>query len=146
MRSDADSVEQYIQALPEDRREAITALRRVILDNLPAGYEEMMQYGMIGYSVPLSRHPNTYNGQPLSYVALASQKNYISLYLMGIYSRPEQAEWFTETWQATGKKLNMGKSCVRFRKLDDVPLDLIGQVVAMTSVDEFIATYEHSRS
>lgn len=146
MRSDADSVEQYIQALPEDRREAITALRRVILDNLPAGYEEMMQYGMIGYSVPLSRHPNTYNGQPLSYVALASQKNYISLYLMGIYSRPEQAEWFTQTWQATGKKLNMGKSCVRFRKLDDVPLDLIGQVVAMTSVDEFIATYEHSRS
>lgn len=146
MRSDADSVEQYIQALPEDRREAITALRRVILDNLPAGYEEMMQYGMIGYSVPLSRYPNTYNGQPLSYVALASQKNYISLYLMGIYSRPEQAEWFTETWQATGKKLNMGKSCVRFRKLDDVPLDLIGQVVAMTSVDEFIATYEHSRS
>lgn len=146
MRSDADSVEQYIQALPEDRREAITALRRVILDNLPAGYEEMMQYGMIGYSVPLSRYPNTYNGQPLSYVALASQKNYISLYLMGIYSRPEQAEWFTQTWQATGKKLNMGKSCVRFRKLDDVPLDLIGQVVAMTSVDEFIATYEHSRS
>src|SRR5690606_14117338 len=98
MRSDADSVEQYIQALPEDRREAITALWRVILDNLPAGYEEMMQYGMIGYSVPLSRYPNTYNGQPLSYVALASQKNYISLYLMGIYSRPEQAEWFTETW------------------------------------------------
>ena len=143
--SKARTVEEYLDALPEGRKQELATLREVILENLPAGYEEGMQYGMIGYFVPLERYPETYNGQPLAYVNLASQKNYISLYLMGIFAYPEQDEWFREQWTASGKKLNMGKSCVRFRKLDDVPLDVVGQAVAMTSVDEYIATYERSR-
>ena len=142
VQSTASTVEEYLAELPPDRREAVSALRRVILDNLPDGYVECMQYGMIGYVVPLERHPVTYNGQPLEYAAIVSQKSYISVYLMGVYSDPELEAWFQERYRATGKKLNMGKSCVRFKKLDDVPLDLIGETIARMPVDEFIKRYE----
>ena len=104
-----------------------------------------MQYGMISYYIPLERYPDTYNQQPLAIAALANQKRYMSLYLMGIYANEDDAWWFREKWTLSGKRLDMGKSCVRFRKLDDVPLDVVGEAVARTSADDFIADYERSR-
>ena len=146
MRSDAKTVDEYLSELDNGRREAITAVRNVILDNLPAGYQEVMQYGMISYIIPLSVVGNTYNGQPLMYIALASQKQYMSLYLTSVYSDPAVAEWFTQRYLATGKKLNMGKSCVRFRKLEDLPLELVGEVAARTPIAQFVEMYGAPRS
>ena len=144
--STAQTAVQYIAEMPPDRREAISAVRNVILDHLPEGYRETMQFGMIGYVVPLDRYPETYNRQPLEYVALASHKNYMSLYLMNIYGDKETERWFTDRYRASGKKLDMGKSCVRFKSLEDLPIDLIGEAVARTAVDEFIERYEASRA
>jgi hypothetical protein len=146
MQSNVQTVAEYLASLPEDRRHAIAAVRDVIRQNLPEGYEEGMQFGMIGYCIPLSRFPKTYNGQPLSYVALANQKNYMSVYLMAVYGHAETERWFRDAYSASGKKLEMGKSCVRFKKLEDLPLDVIGQAVARVSVDKYIAVYEQSRS
>lgn len=140
MRSEAENVEEYIAGLPEGRREAIRAVRELILANLPEGYAEEMAFGMIGYVVPLERCPDTYNGRPLSYAALASQKNHMSLYLMSVYG--EAGEAFRERWAATGKKLDMGKSCVRFRSLDDLALDVIAAEIAANPVDLHIEHYE----
>ena len=145
MQSDADSVQAYLAELPDDRREIVEAVRSVIVESLPAGFEEGMQYGMIGYYVPLERYPVTYNGQPLGVAALASQKRHLSLYLMGIYGDDGESSWFRERWAETGKKLDMGKSCVRFRRLDDLALDVVGEAIARTSVDDFIDVYERSR-
>lgn len=145
MQSSAQTVQEYLESLPEDRRHALESVRQVILEHLPEGYEEGMQYGMIGYYIPLSRYPKTYNGQALGYAALASQKNYMSLYLMNIYGDPQIEQWFREEFRRTGKRLDMGKSCVRFKRVDDLPLDLIGQAIALASVDEFIHCYERSR-
>ena len=144
-KSKAATAEEYLAELVEDRRAALAAVLKVILDHLPEGYEETMRYGMIGYVVPLESYPTTYNGQPLTYAALASQKNYMTLYLMNIYSDPEAERWFVEQYEVSGKKLDMGKSCVRFKKLDDLPMDLIGQAIAATSMAEFIRMYEASR-
>lgn len=144
--SNATTVEEYLEDLPADRKLTLSTLRSVIQENLPDGYEEGMQYGMIGYYIPLKRYPVTYNKQPLSYVGLASQKNYVSLYLQCVYSDDELESRFRAEWEVTGKKLNMGKSCVRFKTLEDVPLDVIGRAIASTSVDEFIAMYERSRA
>ena len=143
--SSAQTVEEYLAELAPNRREAINAVRKVILDNLPAGYEEVMQFGMIGYVIPLERYPVTYNKQALQYAALASQKHYMSVYLMNVYGDPDAEQWFAEQYRASGKKLDMGKSCVRFKKLDDLPLDLIGRAIARTPVDEYIAVYEAAR-
>jgi uncharacterized protein YdhG (YjbR/CyaY superfamily) len=143
--SKATTVDEYLAEQSPDRRLALEAIRRVILENLPRGYVETMQYGMIGYVVPLEKYPVTYNKQPLGVAALASQKNYLSLYLMNVYGDPETERWFVEEYQASGKKLDMGKSCVRFKKLEDLPLDLIGRAIARTSVDEFIGMYEAAR-
>jgi uncharacterized protein YdhG (YjbR/CyaY superfamily) len=143
--SDAATPEEMIAALPPDRREAIAAVRDVIRANLPAGYEEGMQFGMIGYYVPLERFPDTYNGQPLGLAALASQTNHMSLYLNTVYGDPETERWFRDRYAASGKKLDMGKSCVRFRKLDDLPLDLIGETIARTPVDRYVERYEAVR-
>ena len=126
MRSDAQTVEAYLAELPDDRRAAISAVREVILENLPDGYEESMNWGMIAYEVPLSTYPDTYNGQPLSYAALASQKNHMAVYLSGIYMDEDAREKFERDYRATGKRFDVGKSCVRFRKLDDLPLPVIG--------------------
>lgn len=145
MSTGVTTVQDYLEGLSDDRREAVEAVRQVILENLPEGFEEGIQYGMISYFVPLERYPDTYNRQPLAFAGIASQKNYISVYLHGLYSDPEAADWFVEEYKKTGKKLDMGKSCVRFRKLDDLPLDLIGEAVASDSVDDFIARYEASR-
>lgn len=144
-RSEATTVEQYLAELDPERREQIGAVRDVVLASLPEGYRETMNWGMISYEVPLERYPNTYNKQPLAYAALASQKNYMSLYLMGLYGNPEREQDFEERYRATGKRYDMGKSCVRFRRLDDLPLDLIAEVIAATPVEEHIAHYEAAR-
>ena len=143
--SSAQTVEEYLAELAPDRREAINTVRKVILDNLPTGYEEMMQFGMISYVIPLDRYPVTYNKQALQYAALASQKHYMSVYLMSVYSDSDSEQWFAEQYRASGKKLDMGKSCVRFKKLDDLPLDLIGRAIARTPVEAYIEVYEAAR-
>ena len=143
--SKASTVPEYLAELPEDRRPSIEAVRAVILEHLPPGYEEAMQYGMISYVVPFSRYPDTYNKQPLAIASLANQKRYMALYLMGVYADDGES-WFQQQWRATGKKLDMGKSCVRFKRLDDVALDVVGAAIARTSVDEFIEQYERSRA
>jgi hypothetical protein len=144
VQSDADTVDGYLAALPDDRRPIVEAVRRVVLDHLPAGFEEVMQYGMISYVVPLERYPDTYNGQALAVASLASQKRHLSLYLMGVYGDASAEAWLRERWPAD-KKLDMGKSCLRFKRLEDLPLELIGEVIERTSVDDFIAVYERSR-
>lgn len=139
MRSEAKTVEEYILELPEDRQIAIQAVRKVILANLPQGYEEVMNWGMITYQVPLKTYPDTYNNKPLMYAALVSQKNHMSVYLMGIYMSEKDREKFEKVYRATGKRYDVGKSCVRFRKLDDLPLPLIGDSIASLKVDDFLS-------
>ncbi|MEU4806474.1 DUF1801 domain-containing protein [Actinosynnema sp. NPDC023587] len=136
VRSKAATVEEYLGELPADRRDAVAQVREVILANLPDGYQEGMAWGMITYSVPLSRSGKTYNGQPLGYVALASQKNHLSLYLMCVDGGRERE--FRAEFEATGRKLDMGKSCVRFTRVEDLPLDVIGREVARYPVDAFL--------
>ena len=142
MRSEATTVDQYLSELPDDRRTAIETVRAKILANLPDGYEEAMNWGMIAYQIPLETYPDTYNKQPLMYAALASQKNHMAVYLSGIYISDESREEFEAAYRATGKKLDVGKSCVRFKKLDDLPLDLIGDSIASIPVDRLIARFE----
>lgn len=139
MRSDAMTVEEYLAELPDERAEAIRAVRETILANLPNGFEEAMNWGMITYQVPLETYPDTYNGKPLMYTALASQKNYMVVYLMGTYASEEAREAFEAAYRATGKPLDVGKSCLRFKRLDDLPLDLIGECIASETVDTFVA-------
>jgi hypothetical protein len=145
MRSEATTVDQYLAELPGDRRDAISALRKVILKNLPKGYEEGMDYGMIGYHVPHSIYPPGYHcnpKQPLPFAALASQKNHMAFYLMCMYGDSEYETWLREAWAKSGKKLDMGKSCIRFKKLDDVPLDVIGAAIKKVPVKKYVAFYE----
>ena len=131
----------YLASLPADRREAIAAVRDVVRANLPPGYEEGMQFGMIGWVVPLERFPDTYNGQPLPLAGLASQKRYMSLYLNTVYGDPDTERWFRERFAASGKRLDMGKSCVRFRRLEDLPLDVIGEAIARVPLEQYVARY-----
>ena len=146
MRSEAATVRQYLDALPADRRKAIAALRKVIVANLPKGYEEVMNWGMITYQVPLRTYPDTYNGQPLMYAALASQKNHMAVYLSGIYSDAGSRREFETAYRAAGKRLNAGKSCVRFRTLEDLPLPVIGDTIASVGVEEFINREKNARA
>jgi uncharacterized protein YdhG (YjbR/CyaY superfamily) len=145
MRSDATTVDEYLANLPDDRRRAISEVREVILTNLPEGYEEAMNWGMISYQVPLETYPDTYNKQPLMYAALASQKNHMAVYLTGVYASDAEREAFEEEYRSTGKRLDMGKSCVRFRKLDDLPLDVIGRAIAACDVESLIELVETAR-
>ena len=143
-KSKAETVDGYLAELLEDWCAAISAVRQVVLENLPQGYEEMMQFGMIGYVIPLERYPVTYNGQALQYAALASQKNYMSLYLMNVYSDEAVERWFVDRYKDSGKRLDMGKACVRFKGLQALPIDLVGEAIALTPVDRFIERYEMS--
>ena len=145
MRSEATTVAGYLAALAPDRREAIEAVRAEVLANLPEGYEEAMNWGMITYQVPLERFPDTYNGQPLMYAGLASQKNHMAVYLTAVYADEETRDEFLAAYRSTGKRLDLGKSCVRFKRLDDLPLELIGQTIAATSVDRFVTETEAAR-
>jgi hypothetical protein len=144
-RSSATTVEDYLAELPAERREVVSAVRDVVRRNLPKGFQETMNWGMISYELPLERYPDTYNGQPLNYAALAAQKNYYALYLMTASQDSEQEAFLKEAFKKAGKKLDMGKSCLRFKQLDDLPLDVIARVVASTPPDKFIAQYEASR-
>ncbi len=145
MKIEASTIEEYLSKLPEDRRDALTQLRKLILENLPEGYKEVYQYGMISYVIPLETFPNTYNKLPLAYLSLASQKNHMSLYMNNVYSDPDLSEWFIKEYKASGKRLDMGKSCVRFRKLENLPLDVIAKAISHTSVDEFLSQYKHAK-
>ena len=130
----------YLASLPQDRREVISAVRELILRNLPEGYQETINWGMLSYEVPLETYPDTYNKKPLSYVGLAAQKNYNSLYLMSVYQDPADYQELIKAFDGMGVKPNMGKSCIRFKKLDQMPLEKIARLIAKTSVRDFVAT------
>ena len=143
--SAAKSVDAYLAELPLQRRTVVSTVRDMVNAHIPPGYEEGMAYGMIGWSIPLSRYPVTYNKQPLSYAALAAQKAHYALYLNCIDAGSEREDRLRLEFEEAGKRLDMGKSCVRFKAIDDLALDAIGRVIAGTPVDEFIARYEASR-
>lgn len=146
MTSDAKTPNDYIASLPEDRKAHVEKLRNVILKNLPKGFQEGMGYGMMGYSVPHSIYPKGYHCKPtdpLPFMGMASQKNSINFYHMGIYANKELHDWFVGEYpKHSSRKLDMGKSCIRFKKFDDIPYDLIGELVTKVSVEDWIATYE----
>ena len=142
VQSKATTIEDYLNELPEDRREAISTIRDKILENLPGGYVESMNWGMISYEIPLETYPDTYNKQPLGIAAIASQKNHIAIYLMGCYMVPEQQKTLLMAFKKMGVKPNMGKSCIRFTKLDKIPLDTIIGLIQNFPVEEYIKRYE----
>ena len=146
MQYKATSPEDYISQVPEERQSTLKKLRKVINANLPKGFEEGIQYGMIGYYVPHSIYPDGYHctpTKPLPFMSFASQKNSVNLYHSGIYAKPELHDWFVNEYPKHCKrKLDMGKSCIRFKKLDEIPFDLIGELSTKLSVDEWIKIYE----
>ena len=145
MQSKATSVKQYLAEMPADRRAAIQAVRQVILKNLDSDFEEGMQYGMIGYYVPYRVYPPGYHckpPQPLPFAGLASQKNHMSLYMMSVCGGGSEEKWLREQFRKAGKKLDMGKCCIRFRKLDDLPLDVVGEAFRRVTAKKYIAFYE----
>jgi uncharacterized protein YdhG (YjbR/CyaY superfamily) len=146
MQSKATTPAQYIKELPEDRKAAITKLRKIIKENLPKGFKEVMSYGMIGYVVPHSIYPDGYHCDPklpLPFLNIASQKNHISVYHSGVYASPDMMKWFTDEFpKHSSRKLNMGKSCIRFSKPEHITYDLIGELVSKMTVDDWIALYE----
>lgn len=146
MQSKATTVEEYISELPDERKKAISDLRKVIKKNLPKGFKEEMSYGMIGYVVPHSKYPAGYHCNPklpLPFLNIASQKNFIAVYHMGLYANPTLYKWFTEAHaKATTKKLDIGKSCMRYKKPEDIPFELLGELASKITPDEWIAAYE----
>jgi hypothetical protein len=151
MQSKASTVAEYLAALPADRRAAIEAVRKVILDNLDPEYEEGMAYGSIGYAVPHRVFPDGYHVDPkqgLPFAALASQKNYMAVYLMALYTGGDAAllKWFEKAWAAAGKRLDMGKACIRFKKLDDLALDVLGEAIRRVPARLFVERYIQARA
>ena len=146
MTSTAELPQDYIDALPDDRKQTMAAIREAILSNLPQGFQEIMNYGMLGYVVPHSIYPSGYHCTPklpLPFMGLASQKNFIALYHMGMYADKNLLEWFTSEYPKHSKtKLDMGKSCIRFKKTTDIPIQLIGELASKMSVQEWITLYE----
>lgn len=146
MPSSAKTVDEYLKSLPDDRRKALTELRKVILKNLPKGFSEVMNYGMMGYVVPHSKYPDGYHCDPtlpLPFISLASQKNFIALYHMGLYADQTLLSWFQSEYPNHSKaKLDMGKSCIRFKKTENIPFQLIGDLVSKMSPDKWIEIYE----
>ena len=146
MQSTAKTVKDYLNELPEERKTAFLRIRGCILNNIPKGFEEQMSYGMLGYVVPHSIYPNGYHCNPklpLPFMAIASQKNFIALYHMGIYVNPKLLEWFTTEYpKHSNQKLDMGKSCIRFKKFDQIPFDLIAELSGKISVEEWIECFE----
>lgn len=150
MKTTAQSPEEMINSLPDDRKEAISTLRQIILKNLPEGFTEEMSYGMISYVVPKSRYPDGYHAnsnEPLPFISIASQKNHIGLYHMGIYINTDILNWFSNEYKSrVPSKLDVGKSCIRFKKVDQIPYDLVGELVSKITVDEWIDTYERYKT
>ncbi len=149
MQSKAKSIKEYLEEVPEERKQAFIKLRDTIIINLPEGFKEEMSYGMIGYVVPHSIYPDGYHCSPelpLPFVSIASQKNFIALYHMGIYVNKEVLDWFVDEYPKHSKlKLDMGKSCIRFKKPEQIPLELIGQLMGKLSVADWIRDYEAIR-
>jgi hypothetical protein len=143
--SKAATPDAYIAELPPERAALISRLRDLVNAHIPPGYEERMSWGMIGWEVPLSRYPDTYNKQPLVYAGLAAQKNYTALYLNCVYASAERTERLQAAWAASGRKLDMGKSCLRFKRAEDVAEDALAEAIAAVPVETFIAEYEASR-
>ncbi len=143
--SKASTVDQYMLELPEDRREILAKVRQVLLDNLHEGFRERMNWGSISYEIPLSDYPDTYNKQPLYFAGLASNKQYISLHLMCAYQDSAIMDQIRAAFANANKKLNMGKSCIRFKNLDQIPLEEIGKLIGKITPQEFIKTYEASK-
>ncbi len=143
--SRASTVDEYLASLPQDRREVVAAVRKVVKKSLPKGYKEVMNWGMISYEVPLKRYPITYNNLPLCFVAVAAQKNHFAIYMNCFLTGTPREKALRDGFARAGKKLNMGKSCVRFKKLDDICLDTIGKAIAEVPVASYIAMYEASR-
>jgi hypothetical protein len=143
--SKATTVADYLAELPAERRAEIEKVRDAVNAALPPGYREGIGYGMIGWVIPLEQYPETYNKQPLAYAGLAAQKNYNSLYLNCVYASKDRTERLQQAAAAAGRKLDMGKSCIRFKRADELPLDLIGDEIASTSPDEFVRIYEEGR-
>jgi hypothetical protein len=142
--SKAKSVSEYLRELDPERRAILTKVRKIVNENLPEGYKEGFGYGMVSWHIPLSTHRGTSNGQPLSYVALAAQKHYNALYLMGIYIDPANAKYLQDEFKKRGLKLDMGKSCLRFKQLDDLPLDVIATVISRTRPEALMSAYDAS--
>ena len=146
MQSKATTAEDYIATLPEDRKMAMTELRNVILNNIPKGFKEVMNYGMLCYVVPHSIYPNGLHSdpkQPLPFMGLASQKNFVTIHHMGVYAEKNLLSWFTNEYGKQGKsKLDMGKSCIRFKKIDQIPFKLIGELASKMTPQEWITVYE----
>ena len=145
MPAKTSTVAGFLAALPDERRPEVERLRAVIRRHLPDGYEEVISQKMLVYQVPFERYSDTYNGHPLWYVALSSEKSYLSLHLMPVYGSPALAAQLAEGFRSEGKKLDMGKACVRFKKADDVALDAIGNVVAAIPMDRWIETAQRAR-
>jgi hypothetical protein len=143
--SNVKTPEQYIASLSADRAKTIATVRALVNTHIPRGYDECLVWGTIGWTIPLSRYPDTYNKQPITYVALSSQKNYCSLYLMGAFWSASQLEELKAAFKAAGKKLDMGKCCVHFESPDDLPLEAIGKLISATSSEQWIEMYEQSR-
>ena len=140
--SEAKTVKEYLDELPDERRKAISSVRRVVKKNLPKGYQETMRFGMISYELPLERYPDTYNKQPLCYAGLAAQKNFNTLYLMGCYADPKERKKLEDAFRRSGKKMDMGKSCLHFKTADDLPLDVIGETIASLPPERMIEITE----
>jgi hypothetical protein len=141
----ATTVDDFLAGLPPDRRREVERVRRVLRQHLPDGYEEAVSKNMLVYQVPLARYADTYNGQPLWYAALASEKSYLSLHLMPVYGDSAQAKRLEDGFRRAGKKLDMGKACIRFRTAEDLALDVIGDIVAAIPVDRWVAIAEAAR-
>jgi hypothetical protein len=145
MQSKATTVKQYLDELPAERRRDIAKVRSVVRKNLPKGYRETMNWGIISYELPLETYPDTYNEKPLCYAGLAAQKNFNTLYLMGAYGDSKQRKRLEDAFRKSGKKMDMGKSCLHFRSADDLPLETIGEIIASTPPQKMIEMYETAR-
>ena len=142
---DSDNPDRYLGGLPKDRRHMMEALRGVILGSLPAGYVERFDSGVFAYEIPLTTYPRTYNNRPLLVAALVSQKSFVTLYLMAVYGDKDLKAWFEASYAASGKKLSMGKSCIHFKRPEDVPLPVIGEAIAKVPPERYIEIYEAAR-
>jgi uncharacterized protein YdhG (YjbR/CyaY superfamily) len=146
MQSKANTIDEYLNEQPEERKQSMNKLRATILENIPQGFVETMSYGMIGYVVPHNLYADGYHCNPklpLPFINIASQKNFIAIYHMGIYANPELLKWFTDEFpKHSNQKLDMGKSCIRFKKMDPIPFDLIAELIRKMSVEDWVNTYE----
>jgi hypothetical protein len=145
MANAARTVDEYLGRLPVEQQDVIATIRDVILRNLPKGFQESMTWGVPTYEVPLERYPDTYNGKPLGYAALAVKKNYYTIHLMSVYADPQLLEWLQSEFKRRGKKLDIGKACLRFKRLDDLPLDVMGEIISKTTLDDYVARIEAGR-